>query len=158
MATKKTQSVKKVAPKAKPAAKKAPAKKTPAKTKAKAKPKGPKPAPVKVGPRHPMARVIEAHGSKAALASALAKVLARADQDSGVVESQLKKASNAQLLRLQRATQTLKEKFGDLPKLIAAIGAANNKSKDKDYLAKLDTYSLPQLLDIAAASQRAART
>jgi hypothetical protein len=158
MATKKTQSVKKVVPKAKPAAKKkAPAKKAPAKSKAKAKPKGPKPAPVKVGPRHPMARVVEAHGSKAALASALAKVLARADQDTGALESELKKASNAQLLRLQRATQTLKEKFGDRTKLIAAIGAATNKSKDQDYLAKLDTYSLPQLLDIAAASQRAAR-
>jgi hypothetical protein len=156
MASKKTQSVKKV-PKAKPTAKKAPAKKPPAKSKAKAKPKAPKPAPVKIGPRHPMARVVEAHGSKAALASAIAKAIARADQDSGALESQLKKASNAQLLRLQRATQTLKEKFGDRTKLIAAIGAATNKGKDKDYLAKLDTYSLPQLLDIAAASQRAAR-
>ena len=155
MASKKTQSVKKVAPKAKPAAKKAPAK---TKAKAKPKPKAPKPAPVKLGPRHPMARVVAQHGSKAALAGAIAKVLARADQDTGALESQLKKASNAQLLRLQRATQTLKEKFGDRTKLIAAIGAASNKGKDKDYLAKLDTYSLPQLLDIAAASQRAART
>src|SRR5262245_19178675 len=152
MASKKTQSVKKVAPK-KPASKKAPAK-----AKAKAKPKAPKPAPVKIGPRHPMARVVAAHGSKAALAGAIAKAIARADQDTGALESQLKKASNAQLLRLQRATQTLKDKFGDRTKLIAAIGAATNKSKDKDYLAKLDTYSLPQLLDLAAASQRAART
>jgi hypothetical protein len=157
MASKRTQSVKKVTPRAKPGAKKSPAKKPPAKAKAKAKPKGPKPAPVKVGPRHPMARVVEAHGSKAALAGALAKVLARADQDAGALESNLKKASNAQLLRLQRATQTLKEKFGDRTKLIAAISAATNKAKDKDYLAKLETYSLPQLLDIAAASQRAAR-
>ncbi len=148
MSSKKTQSVKKVAPKAK-----APAKKAPAKAKAK-----PKVAPVKVGPRHPMARVAEAHGSKAALAAAIAKVIARADQEPGALESQLKKASNAQLLRLQRATQTLKEKFGDRDKLIAAIGAASKKSKDKDYLAKLDSYSLPQLLDLAAASQRAART
>jgi len=155
MASKKTQSVKKVPPKAKPAAKKAPAK---TKAKAKAKPKAPKPAPVKAGPRHPMARVVAAHGSKAALAGAIAKAIARADQDTGALETQLKKASNAQLLRLERATQTLKEKFGDRTKLIAAIGAATNKSKDKDYLAKLDTYSLPQLLGIAAASQRAART
>ena len=120
--------------------------------------KAPKPAPVKAGPRHPMARVVAAHGSKAALAGAIAKAIARADQDTGALESQLKKASNAQLLRLQRATQTLKEKFGDRTKLIAAIGAATNKSKDQDYLAKLETYSLPQLLGIAAASQRAART
>jgi colicin import membrane protein len=151
-ATKKTTSVKKAAIKAKAAAKKAAPK-----AKAKAKPKT-KPAPVKVGPRHPMARVIAAHGSKAALAAAIAKALARADQDTGTLESQLKKASNAQLLRLERATQTLKEKFGDRSKLIAAIGAASHKSKDKDYLAKLDSYTLPQLLDLAAASQRAART
>ena len=152
MATKKTTSVKKAAIKAKAAAKKAAPK-----AKAKAKPKT-KPAPVKVGPRHPMARVIAAHGSKAALAAAIAKALARADQDTGTLESQLKKASNAQLLRLERATQTLKEKFGDRSKLIAAIGAASHKSKDKDYLTKLDSYTLPQLLDLAAASQRAART
>jgi hypothetical protein len=144
MASKKTQSVKKVAPKAKPAAK------------AKAAPKK-KAAPVKVGPRHPKARVAEAHGSKAALAKAIAPLIARADQDTGMLESQLKKASNAQLLRLSRATKTLKDKFGDRDKLIAAIGGAGNKSKDKDYLAKLDTYSLPQLLDLAAASERAAR-
>jgi hypothetical protein len=145
MASKKTQSVKKVAPKAKVPAK------------AKAAPKKAKAAPVKVGPRHPKARVAEAHGSKAALAKAIASVIARADQDAGTLESQLKKASNAQLLRLSRATQTLKEKFGDRDKLIAAIGAASKKSKDKDYLTKLDSYSLPHLLDLAAAAQRAAR-
>lgn len=145
MASKKTHSVKKVAPKAK------------APTKVKAAPKA-KAAPVKVGPRHPKARVAEAHGSKAALAAAVAKAIARADQDTGALESQLKTASNAQLLRLSRATKTLNEKFGDRGKLIAAIGAATNKAKDKDYLAKLDSYSLPLLLDLAAASQRAART
>ena len=153
MATKKTESTKRASTKAKPAAKKA----APKAKATKAKPKT-KPAPVKVGPRHPMARVVAGHGSKAALATAIAKAIARADQDTGALESQLKKASNAQLLRLERATQTLKEKFGDRGKLIAAIGVATNKSKDKDYLAKLDSYSLPQLLDLAAASQRAART
>jgi hypothetical protein len=156
MATKKTASTKKAGPKGKSAAKKA-APKAKAKVKAKAAPK-PKPAPVKVGPRHPMARVVAAHGSKAALATALATAIARADQDTAALESQLKKASNAQLLRLEAATQTLKEKFGDRNKLIAAIGAATNKSKDKDYLAKLDSYSLPQLLDLAAASQRTAQS
>jgi hypothetical protein len=154
MASKKTVSTKKAAPKGKQAAKKAAAK---PKAKVKATPK-PKPEPVKVGPRHPMARVVAAHGSKAALATAIAKAIARADQDTGALESQLKKASNAQLIRLERATQTLKDKFGDRNKLIAAIGAASNKSKDKDYLAKLDSYSLPQLLDLAAASQRAAQS
>jgi hypothetical protein len=145
MASKKTHSVKKFAPKAKVA------------VKVKAAPKA-KAAPVKQGPRHPRGRVIEKHGSKAELAKSIAAAIARADQDAGSLETQLKKASNAQLLRLQRATQTLKDKFGNRDKLIAAIGAASNKAKDKDYLAKLDSYSLPQLLDLAAGAQRGART
>jgi hypothetical protein len=145
MASKKTESVKKVAPKAKAAAK------TKAAPKAKA-------APVKAGPRHPKARVAEAHGSKAALAQVLAKALARPDEDTGALEARLKIASNAQLLRLSRATELLKQKFGDREKLIAAIGSATKKANDKDYLAKLNRYSLPQLLDMAATSQRAARS
>lgn len=143
MSSNKTPSVKKHAAKAKPAAKKAAPK---AKAKAKAAP-----APAKILPRHPKARVTDAHGSKAAIAKAIAPLLARTDEDSGALEDRLKKASNAQLLRLQRATQTLKDKYGNREKLIAAIGEAQRKAKDKDYLAKLDTYSLPQLLDLAAA-------
>ncbi|HEU4733182.1 MAG TPA: hypothetical protein VFT22_35060 [Kofleriaceae bacterium] len=158
MASNKTQSVKKkVAPKAKASASTKGGAKTPVKTKAKAAPRAPA-VPQKVLPRHPKARVADAHGSKAALAKAIAVMIARADQDTDLLESELKTASNAQLLRLSEATKTLKEKFGDRGKLIAAIGAASNKSKDKDYLAKLETYSLPRLLDLAAASQRAART
>lgn len=145
MASKKTHSVKKFAPKAKVAVKV----KAPPKVKA---------APIKQGPRHPRGRVVEKHGSKAELAKSIAAAIARADQDAGTLETQLTKASNAQLLRLQRATQTLKDKFGDRDKLIAAIGAASNKGKDKDYLAKLESYSLPQLLDLASGAQRSARS
>ncbi|HMG24622.1 MAG TPA: hypothetical protein VK607_24970 [Kofleriaceae bacterium] len=141
MASKKTPSVKKVAPKAKPVAKKA-------------APKKAKAAPVKVGPRHPKARVAEAHGSKAALAKAIAPLVARSDEDVDALELRLKKASNAQLLRLSRASQTVKDKYGSRDKLIAAIGAATKKVKDQDYLTRLGSYSLPQLLDLAAASTR----
>jgi hypothetical protein len=142
MSSNKTPSVKRSgAAKAKPAAKKAAPK---AKAKAPA-------APAKIFPRHPKVRVAEAHGSKAALAKAIAPLLAGTDEDTDALEVRLKKASNAQLLRLQRATQTLKNKYGTREKLIAAIGEAQRKAKDNDYLAKLDTYSLPYLLDLAAA-------
>jgi len=144
MSSKKTPSVKKFATKAKPAAKKAAP-----------KAKVTKAAPAKILPRHPKARVAEGHGSKAALAKAIAPLLARTDEDTDALEVRLKKSSNAQLIRLQRATQTLKAKYGNREKLIAAIGEAQRKGKDKDYLSKLDTYSLPQLLDLAAASARA---
>jgi len=144
MPSKKTPSVKKPAAKAKPAASPKAVRKA-------------APVTVKAGPRHPKGRVAEAHGGKAAIAKAIAPLIARANEDSDAVEVRLRTASNAQLLRLSRATQILKDKFGDREKLIAAIGAASKKSKDKDYLAKLDSYSLSRLLDLAAAAQRASR-
>jgi len=145
MATKKTE---------KTAATKAAAKKA---APAKKAPKGEKSAAAKA-PRHPKARVGAAHGSKADLAKALAGSVAKSGQDAGDVESQLKTASNAQLLRLSKTVETVKAKWGNRDKLIAAIGSAQNKSKDKDFIAKLESYSLPQLVDIAIAGERRART
>ena len=146
MASKRTE--KKPAPK-----KAAPAKKAAAPKKA---PKEKSTAPK--APRHPKGRVSAAHGSKADLAKALASSVVRGGQDAGDVENQLKTASNQQLLRLQKTVETVKAKWGNRDKLIAAIGSAQNKSKDKDYLAKLDSFSLPQLVDLAIAGERRART
>jgi fructose-1-phosphate kinase PfkB-like protein len=73
------------------------------------------------------------------------------------VKDRLLKASNQQLLRLQRVVTTVKEKWGSRDKLIAAIGAAMNKTKDQDYLAKLATFSLPRLLDLGISAERASR-
>ena len=142
MATKKT--VTKAAPKA------AAAKKT-------AKPTKVAKSTLPAKPRHPRARVNDNHGSKEALAKSLAAVIVRGDQDADVVEGNLKRASNAQLLRLSRVTATVKQKYGDRDKLIAAIGVAENKSKDRDYLAKLEKLSLPNLLDLAVSAERRTR-
>jgi phage shock protein A len=151
MATKKSTTTKPSASRSRPAPKKKAT--TKAAPKREAKPKAP---PVPPKPRHPRARVVENHGSKEALARSLAAVIARADQDTDQLEASLKRASNAQLLRLSRASAVVKEKYGDREKLIAAIGAAQKKSADKDYLARLDKYSLPQLLDLATSSARRA--
>ena len=140
MATKKTETTKA----------KAPAKK-PAKAAPKAAPKA-KAAPVAAGPRHPRAKLLAGHGSKEALAKSLAPALARADEDSDAIAARLRTASNRQLLRLAAATETVKKKWGTREKLIAAIGAANMKGKDRDFLAKLDTYSLPRLLELAPSA------
>ncbi len=122
-----------------------------------AKPKTPKGAPVSTKARHPKARVADAHGGKAALAKALAAAVAGPSEDTDQVEARLKTASNAQLLRLQQAVTTVKAKWGNRDKLVAAIGTALNKSTDKDYLAKIATYSLPQLIDLAKSTERSAR-
>ena len=106
--------------------------------------------------RHPHGRVKAAHGSKAELAKALSKLVGKTGEDAAVVESRLSRASNAQLIRLQKAGERLKAKWGSRDKLISAIGTAQNKSKDKDFLARLESYSLPQLLDLATVSERRA--
>lgn len=146
MASKKTTSKKKVETK-KPAKKAAAPKKAP-KEKTEAKP---------VGPRHPAGRVAQGHGGKEALAKALAPMLARDDEDSDVIATRLKTASNSQLLRLQRVADAVKQKWGSREALITALGNAEKKSKDKDYLARLGTFSLPKLFDLATTVERRAR-
>jgi hypothetical protein len=51
----------------------------------------------------------------------------------------------------------VKSKYGSRAGLIEAIGKSENKSKDKDYIAKLETLSLPNLLDLASNHERRAR-
>jgi hypothetical protein len=119
--------------------------------------KAPKGEPKAALPRHPRARVTAAHGTKDALAKSLADALARADEDTGVIADRLRTASNSQLLRLQSVVATVKEKYGDRAKLIEKLGTIEHKSKDKDYLAMLETLSLPNLLDLAQAHEKRAR-
>lgn len=141
MATKKTDT-KKAAPKKAPAKKAAP--KTEKKAAVAAKP---------AGPRHPKARVAAlnggtAEGAKEALAKTLASALVRGDESADALATKLKTASNSQLLRLQTAVTTMTKKYGSRDKLVAAV--AGKQSKDKDYVAKLEKLSVPNLLDLAA--------
>lgn len=117
-----------------------------------------KPGKVDTGPRHPHGRLEAAHKTKADLAKLLAAAVARTDEDTDLVEARLKTASNAQLLRLQKANERVKQKYGSRDQMIEAITKAEKKGADKDYLAKLGSYSLPQLLDLATSSERRARS
>jgi len=111
----------------------------------------------KQGPRHPRARVVAKHESKEALAKSLAPSLAQPDQDTAAIVSRLRTASNSQLLRLARVVETVAAKYGDRSKLIAKIGSDRNKAKDAAFLAKLETMSLPHLLDLAQSGAKRAR-
>ena len=154
MATKKTTTTKA----GKTSTKSKPAKKAPAKKAAAPKEKKEKAAPVKVGPRHPAGRVkATSQGSKEALAKALAPTLLRGDEDKDQLEARLKTASNAQLLRLQKIADAVKAKYGSRAGLIEAIGKTEQKQKDKDFIAKLESLSLPSLFDLARAADRRAR-
>ncbi|MDQ3369496.1 MAG: hypothetical protein M3680_29055 [Myxococcota bacterium] len=117
-----------------------------------------KTATIDMATRHPRGKLTAKHESKAALAKSLAAVIARSDEDTDQLEARLKTASNAQLLRLQKVSETVKQKYGSRSKLITAITDGAKKGKDKDYLAKLESYSLPQLLDLAVSGERRARS
>ena len=51
----------------------------------------------------------------------------------------------------------MKQKWGSREKLIEAITSTAKAGKDKDYVAKLSTYPLPRLVDLANSAARRAR-
>lgn len=108
-------------------------------------------------PQGPKAQVAAKHTSKESLVGSIIGTLVRGDENRDDVQKRLLKASNAQLLRLAGVVDTVTKKYGSRDKLIAAITKATKTEKDKDYVAKLGTFSLPRLLDLATSKQRAAR-
>lgn len=104
----------------------------------------------------PLARVKRLHGSKEALIDALAGDLARETGDSrDAVKERLAGAPNTKLLRMHQALSTMREKYGSKDKLVEAVCQARGHGKrkpDNDYIAKLQTYSIPRLLDMMRAA------
>lgn len=66
----------------------------------------------------------------------------------------LGRVSNAKLLRLHGLLTDAKTRFGSRAKLIDAILALENRSKDAGFKARLEKYPLPRLLDLEAAAQK----
>ncbi len=147
MATKKTPAKKSksaAAPKAKAAPRVTKSQKTAARKAAAKKPQGPK------------AQLTTKHSSKESLVGSIIGSVVATGEDRDSVQKRLLKASNAQLLRLAGVVETVNKKFGSRDKLIDAITKATKSAKDKDFVAKLGTYSLPRLLDLATSKQRSA--
>lgn len=124
---------------------------TPAKTAS--KDKTAKAAPAKSG-RGPLARVAALHGSKEKLISKLVPGLAGEGEDEGTLKDRLTKASNQQLLRLAGVVESVTKAYGSRDKLLASLVKALGKAKDKDYVTRLGTFSLPRLYDLARAQER----
>ena len=118
--------------------------------------KGPKAVQADHGARHPKGRVTTKHEGKEALAKALAPALATDTENSDSIADRLKTASNMQLLRLQKVVTLVKDKWGSREKLIQAILTSGKQQKDKDFVTKLSTFSLPRLVDLATSSARRA--
>ncbi len=152
-----TKTEKTPAPKAKPAAKPAKAAAKPGAKAAVKAPKAVKTPQVETRPRHPAGRVKAAHTDKASLVKKLVEPLAAEDQDTDALSERLLKASNHQLLRLERVVDAVKSKYGSRAKLIETLSKSLNKAKDKDYLAKLGSFPLPRLLDMVRSAEKRAR-
>lgn len=128
---------------------------TPATPAPKAKPvKAAKAEPAVKVARGPLARIGNVHGGKDKLIDKLAPGLAGGGDDEGALKGRLQKASNQQLLRLASVVEAVTKTYGSKDKLVAALVKALGKAKDKDYVARLGSFSLPRLYDLARASER----
>lgn len=126
----------------------------PAKAAKPAKPAKPAKAAAKTGP---LARVVALYGSKDKLVDKLAPGLAHDGEDEGTLKDRLRKASNQQLLHLASVLDAVTKAYGNRDKLVAALVKALNKAKDKEYVAKLGTFSLPRLYDLLRSTERRAK-
>jgi len=98
----------------------------------------------------PLQRVRSEHGSKAKLAEKVLAVLdVPADEDKEDFEARIKTLSNAKLLRLHDAHKRLADDFGSRDELIEKIVAAKFSGGNAPYKAKISTFTVPRLLDLA---------
>jgi hypothetical protein len=148
MATKKTAEAGDTKKKAAAKSAKTTAKKAPAAKAEKAEPKA-KPAPT-----GPFARMKALYGSKDKLVDKLAGSLATDGEDEGALKDRLLKASNAQLLKLANVAEQVKKQYGSRDKLVDTLVKALNRAKDQPFVAKLGTFSLPRLYDLARSAER----
>lgn len=96
--------------------------------------------------------------SKEKLIDKVVDIAREADEEKDEVVERLSSVSNKKLLRLGEVSKVLKDKYGgSKDKLITAVGQAFGKAKDKDYVARLGTYSAARLLDLVQSAERRGR-
>jgi hypothetical protein len=97
----------------------------------------------------PLQRVRKEHGSKADLAKKVIGILDAGDEDQADFEHRINTMSNAKLLRLWNAHNTVQDKYGSKDALVEKIVKARFAGGNADYQAKISTFGLPKLLDLA---------
>jgi len=101
----------------------------------------------------PLARVKEEFGGKDKLVDKIVGVLDSGDESKDELRKRLLGVSNTKLIRLfSVATKT--KQAGGHDKLVASTAEKLNRGKDKDFVAKLDSYSDGRLLDVLGAAER----
>ena len=105
----------------------------------------------------PLAKMKALYGSKDKLVDKIAGSLAHDGADEGSIKDRLASASNQQLLRLATVAEAVKKAYGSRDKLVDSLTKQLGRVKDKDFLAKLGSFSLPRLYDLARSAERRAK-
>jgi hypothetical protein len=104
----------------------------------------------------PLARVKEEFGGKDKLVDKLVGLVDAGDESKDDLRKRLLGAANSKLLRLHLVATKVKEQ-GGRDKLAAAAASAAGHGKDKDYVAKLGSFSNGRLVDMLEAGERRAK-
>jgi hypothetical protein len=104
----------------------------------------------------PLARVKEEFGGKDKLVDKLVGLVDAGDESKDELRKRLLGAANSKLLRLHVVATKVKQQGGH-DKLAAAAAAAAGHGKDKDFVAKLESFSNGRLVDMLEAGERRAK-
>jgi hypothetical protein len=104
----------------------------------------------------PLARVKEEFGGKDKLVDKLVGLVDAGDESKDDLRKRLLGAANSKLLRLHIVASKVKEQGGH-DKLAAAAASGVGHGKDKDYVAKLESFSNGRLVDMLASAERRAK-
>jgi hypothetical protein len=104
----------------------------------------------------PLARVKEEFGGKDKLVDKLVGLVDAGDESKDDLRKRLLGAANSKLLRLHIVASKVKEQGGH-DKLAAAAASGVGHGKDKDYVAKLESFSNGRLVDMLDAAERRAK-
>jgi hypothetical protein len=108
--------------------------------------------------KSPSAIVKEKFGDKTKLVAALQPFLTdelwvnRLNAGKGLAH-----VSNAKLVRLHEVFSAVKNEFGTRAKLVDAILASENRTKDAGFKARLEAWPVPRLFDFYKASKKRAK-
>lgn len=106
--------------------------------------------------KSPLAQVKDEFGGKDKLVDKIVGLLDGGDEPKDDLRRRLLGAANGKLIRLHRIATEVKQ-IGGKEKLAATAAGELGRSKDKDYVAKLETYSSGRLLDLLGSAKRRAR-
>ena len=101
----------------------------------------------------PLARVKEEFGGKDKLVDKLVGLVDAGEESKDELRKRLLGAANAKLLRLHVVATKVKAQGGH-DKLAVAAAASVGHGSDKDYVAKLETFSNGRLVDMLEAGER----